>query len=153
MALAILTGGLVACGGEQAPEETAPAGNAELSSPNSVEAAGGNPAAETASQQIESDYMREIIAEISDDRYEGRGPGTRGDVMTREYLAKRMAELNLEPGGDNGSWEQPFDLVGINTLQPDSWTFTGNDKTVTLKQWDQYIVGSGVQNERSQFAL
>ena len=152
MALAILTGGLVACGGEQAPEETAPAGNAELSSPNSVEAAGGNPAAETASQQIESDYMREIIAEISDDRYEGRGPGTRGDVMTREYLAKRMAELNLEPGGDNGSWEQPFDLVGINTLQPDSWTFTGNDKTVTLKQWDQYIVGSGVQNERSQFA-
>ena len=63
--------------------------------------------------------MRGIVVEISDDRYEGRGPGSRGDAAARQYLARRMEELGLEPGAEDGSWEQPFDLVGINAAQPD----------------------------------
>ena len=53
----------------------------------------GNVAAEQAALQIEDEYMREIIKEISLDSYEGRGPGTRGDVKARKYLAERMAEI------------------------------------------------------------
>lgn len=115
------------------------------------EAEGGNFAAENAALQIEEDYMREIIKEISLDSYEGRGPGSRGDVKARKYLADRMAELGLEPAAEDGSWEQPFDLVGVNAKQPDEWEFTGHGKTLILKQWDQFIVGSAVQNERSEF--
>ncbi|MGB5257236.1 MAG: M28 family peptidase, partial [Woeseiaceae bacterium] len=33
--------------------------------------------------------------------------------------------------------------------QPDSWTFDGHGKSTTLKQWDEFIVGSGVQQERA----
>ncbi len=115
------------------------------------EAEGGNLAAEDAALQIEDDYMRGIIKEISLDSYEGRGPGSRGDVKARKYLADRMVELGLEPAAKDGSWEQPFDLVGVNATQPDEWEFTGHGKTLTLKQWDQFIVGSAVQNERSEF--
>ena len=111
----------------------------------------GNQAALQAAELIESDYMREIIKEISQDSYEGRGPGTRGDVKAREYLAGRLEELGLVPGGDDGSWEQPFDLVGVNAAQPDEWVFSGADKSMTLKQWDQFIVGSGVQQEKVEF--
>ena len=114
-----------------------------------AEAEGGNQAALTASLQIEDEYMRGIIKEISQDSYEGRGPGSRGDAKTRTYLAERMAELGLEPGADDGSWEQPFDLVGVNAAQPDEWTFSGHGSSITLKQWDQFIVGSGVQEEKS----
>jgi Zn-dependent M28 family amino/carboxypeptidase len=129
----------------QAPTEEP----AEPASPVAVEAAGGNPAAELASRQITDEYMREIIVEISDDRSEGRGPGSRGDEMARAYLAQRMAELDLVPGAADGSWEQPFDLVGVNALQPEDWTFAGHGRSMTLKQWDQFIVGSGVQNRRA----
>ena len=138
--------GLAGCGGgaeEATVPEAAPATNA----PVAVEIAGGNPAAEEAARQITDDYMRGIVIEISDDRYEGRGPGTRGDEMARRYLAERMQELGLEPGAADGSWEQPFDLVGVNAGQPDTWTFSGHGKSMTLQQWEQFIVSSGVQQE------
>jgi hypothetical protein len=112
-----------------------------------VEATGGNPAAEHAANQINDPYMREIIEEISSDAYEGRGPGAAGDVKARAYLAQRMEDLGLEPGAD-GSYEQLFDLVGVNASQPDTWTFEGHGETKVLKQWDQFIASAGVQEER-----
>ena len=117
-----------------------------------VEATGGNPAAEAAANEITDPYMREIIAEISSDAYEGRGPGSRGDEKTRRYLAARMEELALLPGGEGGSWEQPFDLVGVNAMQPETMTFRGHGQEKTLAQWDDFIVGSGRQNPRVDVA-
>ena len=140
---------LAACGGNEEPATESMAVDAGEGSPVAVELAGGNPAAEQASLQITDPYMREIIVEISDDSYEGRGPGTRGDVKARNYLVKRMQELDLEPGAADGSFEQPFDLVSVNAQQPESWTFAGHGQSLTLKQWDQFIVGSGVQEERA----
>jgi Zn-dependent M28 family amino/carboxypeptidase len=121
-----------------------------LSSPIAVEAAGGDPATETAAGMITDEYMREIIAEISSDAYEGRGPGTRGDAKTRQYLIARMQELGLEPGGEEGSWEQPVDLVGLNTDQPPTWTFEGQDASLTFKQWDQYMINSDLQEPHAE---
>lgn len=115
-------------------------------------AEGGDSAAEQASLQIEDNYMRGIIAEISHDSYEGRGPGSRGDEKTRRYLAEQLAALGLEPGAAEGRWEQPFDLVGVSASQPDEWVFSGHDIAMTLKQWDQFIVASGVQEERVEVA-
>ena len=137
------------CGGSDPGTPAAAVEEQPATSPAVIEAAGGNPAAALAAQEISDAYMRGIIAEISDDRYEGRGPGTRGDEMARTYLAGRMQELGLEPGAADGGWEQPFDLVGVNALQPETWTFTGQDTSMTLRQWDQFIVGSGVQEEQA----
>ena len=150
--IAVLGTGLVACSADEVPQDDAVVDTAETSSEVAVEAAGGNPTAEQASKEITGDYMRGIVVEISDDRYEGRGPGSRGDEMTRTYLAGRMEELGLVPGGEDGSWEQPFDLVGVNSSQPDTWTFEGHGKSMTLKQWDQFIVGSGVQEPRAELS-
>ncbi len=135
---------LASCSGEE--PATAPMETTEFSQAI-VEVTGGNPAAEHAANQINDPYMREIIEEISSDAYEGRGPGAAGDVKARAYLAQRMEDLGLEPGAD-GSFEQPFDLVGVNASQPDTWTFEGNGQTMILKQWDQFIAGAGVQEER-----
>ena len=78
--------------------------------------------------------MRDIVIEISSDEYEGRGPGSRGDVMARDYLAAEMQRLGLQPGAADGTWEQKFDLVGVTTAQPDTWTFEGDEETRTLEQ-------------------
>ena len=135
------------CGKEQPAQPVAPT-QADVSSSAVVEVSGGNPAAETASEQITADYMRDIIVEIASDEYEGRGPGSRGDVKARKYLAEQMEKLGLQPGAADGSWEQPFDLVGVNATQPETLTFEGHGQIRALKQWDQFIIGSGVQQER-----
>ncbi len=131
-------------------EQPAASAEAEVTAPAAVVASGGNPAAEEASMQITDEYMRGIIVEISSDAYEGRGPGSQGDVKAREYLAKQMQEMGLLPAAGDGSWEQPFDLVGVNAAQPETWTFEGHGQTKILKQWDQFIIGSGVQSERAE---
>ena len=97
---------------------------------------------------ITADLMRNYVIEISDDKYEGRGPGSRGDVAARRYLAEQMAAMGLQPGAQDGGWEQAFELVGITAEQPSSWSFTNADQSMTLTQWDQFIVFSGMQAER-----
>ncbi len=106
---------LAACGKPEstsAPAATESPADAETSSSHAGDAA----------KLITADYMREIIVEISDDKYEGRGPGTPGDAAARRYLAEEMESLGILPGAADGSWEQPFDLVGVNASQPDEWS-------------------------------
>ena len=103
----------------------------------------------TTAIDISGEYMREIVREISDDRYEGRGPGSRGDAAARAYLVEQLQALGLEPGASDGSWEQHFDLVGVNAVQPPELTFSGASESITLRQWDDFIVSSGVQRERA----
>ena len=135
--------GLVACGGEEPPA-------APPAEPTAAETpADGSTAAHEATREITADLMRGYVVELSDDRYEGRGPGSHGDEAARAYLVEELKKLGLEPGGADGSWQQPFDLLGITTGQPDEWTFRHEDGAVTLKQWDQFIVSSGVQDEQA----
>ena len=129
---------VVACGGGEQP------------APETADVA---PAADTTSEaiaQITADLMREYIIEISDDKYEGRGPGSSGDAAARRYLIERMAEMGLQPGAADGSWEQPFDLLGITADQPPSWDFRAGDATLTMAQWDDFVVFSGVQGQRAE---
>ena len=104
---------------------------------------------EKAARHIDPDYLKEIIVEISDDKYQGRGPGTEGDAAARKFLADEMASIGLLPGAADGTWEQTFDLVGVEAEQPGAWTFRKDDGTLTLKQWDEFIVGSGVQADKA----
>jgi Zn-dependent M28 family amino/carboxypeptidase len=113
-------------------------------------ASDGSVAGEGAAKEITEEFIREIIAEISSDAYEGRGPGSAGDVKARQYLASRLVDLGLLPGAADGTWEQRFDLVGVNSHQPEKWKFEGAGSSLTIKQWDDFIVSSGVQKDRSE---
>lgn len=110
--------------------------------------------AEAAVAEITADLMREYVIEISDDKYEGRGPGSRGDAAARSYLADRMAEMGLTPGASDGSWEQPFELIGVTSDQPSEWQFRQasepGSEPLVLDQWDDFILSSGVQLSRAE---
>jgi hypothetical protein len=134
---------LAACGQSHSPEKQPDMGAAAAATSD------GDPA-RTASQEITAELMRAYIRELSDDKYEGRGPGSRGDVAARNYLAGELAQLGLEPGAADGGWEQPFDLVGVTSDQPAAWSFTGHARSLTLRQWDEFIVSSGVQSGRAE---
>jgi Zn-dependent M28 family amino/carboxypeptidase len=89
--------------------------------------------------------MRAIVAELSANRYEGRGPGSVGDARTRAYLTGLLQDAGFEPAGPAGGWEQPFDLVGIESAQPATWSFRRGGDSIELKQSVEFIVGTGMQ--------
>ena len=76
--------------------------------------------------------------------------GLAGDEAARQYLARELGKLGLLPGAADGSWEQPFELIGVTADQPEEWSFRKDDDELTLKQWDEFIVSSGVQAQRAE---
>ena len=101
--------------------------------------------ATVAKTQITPATLRAPIRILASDEFEGRGPATRGDALARLYLSTELETLGLTPGGENGSWEQPFDIVGVKAKLPATWDFTGKAGSASLKLGDDYIAGSGVQ--------
>lgn len=104
-------------------------------------------AGEDAVARITEDRLIEHISILSDDRFEGRGPATAGDKLTRDYLAGQLDALGYVPAGLEGGWEQPFDIVGINATVPDQWSFQAGNDELVLQRWEQFIAASGVQTE------
>ncbi|MEM9533994.1 MAG: M28 family peptidase [Pseudomonadota bacterium] len=139
---------LAACGqSEDAPSATAtqdPASEtpAPATAPETPPFTAANLAA---ADMITGEAIRSVVAEIGSDAYEGRGPGSEGDTKARVWIAQKLEAMGYQPGAEDGSWEQPFDLVGINASQPEAWTFSSEGEDLKLIQSTEYIVGSGVQ--------
>ena len=104
-------------------------------------------AGKQAMSAITAEALREPIAEISSDAYEGRGPSSEGDRKTQAYLASEMEALGLEPGAADGSWIQSVEIVGITSEAPEEWTFLGGRGGLQLKFFEEAIPFSGTQNE------
>ena len=103
-----------------------------------------------ATQHITEDYIREVMIEISSDEYEGRGPATKGDLMTREFIIKEMQDIGLQPAAADGGWEQPFQMVSVNTLPPEEgWTFAGHGESVSFEYYEDFTMnGQSGSNTR-----
>ena len=56
-----------------------------------------------------------------------------------------MEAMGLEPAGENGSWYQPFDIVGVDTKNPATTLFRKGSDSVQLKYHDEFIASSGLQ--------
>jgi Zn-dependent M28 family amino/carboxypeptidase len=100
--------------------------------------------------RITAARLSDHIRALSGDEYEGRGPATAGDLRTQQYLADQLDAIGLEPGGPEGSWVQEFDVVGITSEVPKSWSFQHGAQTLTLDYWEQFIAASGVQRATSK---
>jgi Zn-dependent M28 family amino/carboxypeptidase len=101
--------------------------------------------AEKAAKAIDRESLAAPIRYLADDKLEGRGPASRGDEMARQYLADSLKSLGYQPGAADGSWQQPFDIVGITSQVPKTWELKTGNQTVALKYWDDFIGTSGVQ--------
>ena len=51
---------------------------------------------------------------LANDLLEGRGPGTRGHEIAGAYIAAQLRAMNLQPGGDHGSY---FQRVPVKTVK------------------------------------
>lgn len=100
-----------------------------------------------AAKAIDAATLRAPIRFLADDLLEGRDPGSRGDELARLYLASELESLGLQPGAPGGSYQQPLDLVSIDSHAPDTWTFTapGGKADLALKRSSEFIANAGRQ--------
>jgi Zn-dependent M28 family amino/carboxypeptidase len=92
--------------------------------------------------------VRGHVRFLSSDLLEGRGPGTRGDAITTQYLASQLESYGLKPAGDNGSFFQKVPLLGISLdAERTSLSFTreGGAPIGPLKHLEQYVGGDQTQ--------
>ncbi len=82
---------------------------------------------------------------LSSDLLEGRGPATRGDQLARLYLQTQLESMGYQPAFAAGAWQQPFDIVGLKSQFPATWSFQGKSGNTDLAWSTDYIAASGLQ--------
>lgn len=55
--------------------------------------------------------LREHIAVLASDEFEGRKPGTPGEAKTVKYIAEQWAKAGLKPAASDGGWFEPVPLI------------------------------------------
>ncbi len=81
------------------------------------------PAVKAAEASIDPEKIRAHVKFLSDDLLEGRGPGLRGAEIAAQYIATQFALDGLKPGGDNGTYLQQINFVGMKAI-PDKTTMS-----------------------------
>jgi Zn-dependent M28 family amino/carboxypeptidase len=99
---------------------------------------------QAAEQSIDPEKIRGYVKILADDAMEGRYPGTRGGDMAAAYIARQFAADGLMPAGDNGTFLQHINFVGM-TVKADDTTFSFvplNGAAIPLKFADDYTVSN-----------
>lgn len=86
--------------------------------------------------------LRARIAELSNDKYQGRAPTTPGGIAASQWIADEMARIGLQPAV-NGSWFQKTPLVEA-TLNADTsyLNFSVNGKEMQLQPMSDKVFWS-----------
>ena len=86
--------------------------------------------------------MKEVTRELSLDSYEGRSPGSAGEVKTVAYLISKFKAAGLEPG-NNGSWTQDVPLIEITAKNVSALSIADRSgKAMSFAYGDEYVIGS-----------
>jgi Zn-dependent M28 family amino/carboxypeptidase len=69
-------------------------------------------------KRIEKDRLSGIVRQLASDEFQGRAPGTVGEMRTLAYLTEYFSSLGLSPGGNQGSWVQAVPLIHTQLQVP-----------------------------------
>src|SRR5688572_22290372 len=89
---------------------------------------------------IGAEEMMKHIEVLSSDDFEGRGPGTKGEELSVQYLTSQYQRLGLKPGNPDGTYVQKVPLVGFTGAPKAS--FTAGGKKIDLNFPTDYVAVS-----------
>src|SRR5215467_12503005 len=116
LCLCIILAGVAGCGGQQAPTP-----------------------AEPAVPPIDSNAILQHIKVLSDDKLQGRTPGSPGEDLTVDYLQTQFKGMGLKPGNPDGTYVQKVPLVGITGAEASPLTFTKGGESLRLRWKDDLV--------------
>lgn len=94
---------------------------------------------------LSAERMRAHIAYLASDRLEGRGPGTRGEALTTDYIAAQFKKAGLKPLGARGTYLQPVPLVRVVTSPKSTLRAQKGEKAIDLRPGDDFSGTSETQ--------
>ena len=77
------------------------------------QAANQRPTIKAVEAAIAPEKIRAHVRFLADDLREGRYPGLRGGDLAAQYIATQFALYGLAPAGDDGTYLQHIDFVGM----------------------------------------
>ena len=101
-----------------------------------------------ATPPIDADRLLGHIRFLASDDLRGRAAGSPELERAGDYIAQQFTDMGLRPGGDDGTWFQPFQLVAGVTVGAGNSLVIGNaSKSVRLTLGSNYYPLSTVPNE------
>ena len=97
-----------------------------------------------AEASVSAERIRAADKFISDNLFEGRYPGQRGADLAAKYIATQFALDGLKPAGDNGTYLQQINFVGM-TAMPARTSFTldpAKGHPLPLKFGEDFVVSN-----------
>jgi Zn-dependent M28 family amino/carboxypeptidase len=95
-----------------------------------------------AEDSVDPEKIRAHVRFLADDLLEGRYPGLRGGDLAAKYIATQFALDGLKPAGDDGTYLQWIDFVGMKAIA-DRTSFAlvpARGDAIPLKFADDYTV-------------
>jgi Zn-dependent M28 family amino/carboxypeptidase len=111
---------------------------------------GSDRALARAAGAIAESAYREQIASFAGDEFEGRSPGTAGELRTVEYLEEQFLEMGLQPVA-GGSFRQDVSLVEI-TASGHRLSFSKGGGGMALVFGDDMVLGTRRVRDESSIA-
>jgi Zn-dependent M28 family amino/carboxypeptidase len=79
---------------------------------------------------------------LADDLLEGRGTGARGSEIAARYIASEYAQDGLLPAGDNGTYLQNFEMIGVTTDRSRTLALETPKEKIELKNGDNAVIST-----------
>jgi Zn-dependent M28 family amino/carboxypeptidase len=95
---------------------------------------------------ITADRIRAHVRFLASDLLEGRGVGTRGGELATQYLATQFALAGLKPGGDQGTYLQRVDLLGVEPQAAAQLGAAKNGESIGFT-WSTEFVGNTMRQQ------
>jgi len=97
--------------------------------------------------------LSDIDRTISSDAFEGRGPATRAETKTIDFIADQFKAIGLQPAGDmvNGhrSWFQAVPLLKADIIGTPNISLNENGTVVPLRQGDDIAVIAPLNGQKA----
>ena len=101
-----------------------------------------------ATPAIDPDRLLSHIKLLASDDMKGRADGSPELNRAADYIAQQFKEIGLNPGGEQGTWFQPFELVaGLIVGKDNSLVVSDGARSVRLALGSTYYPLSTVPNE------
>ncbi|MGH7795409.1 MAG: M20/M25/M40 family metallo-hydrolase [Candidatus Binatia bacterium] len=80
--------------------------------------------------------LAQHVKYLASEKLTGRGVGTPGIDLARDYIAAEFAKYGLRPGGENGGYFQGFDVaVGVTVKEPSNLRLGSNEPLALNEDW------------------
>jgi hypothetical protein len=101
-----------------------------------------------ATPAIDADRLLDHIKFLASDEMKGRASGSPELERAADYIAQQFNEIGLRPGGDDGTWFEPFELTaGVTVGAGNSLVVSDRTRSVRLTLGSTYYPLSAVPND------